>query len=210
MKLPVKLVAAVRERRAPPSVTNTNLSLTLEPEPSALKKTGHFLNNSRDCFWHVTCKVRCCCFLINQFLLLFFFVHVNMKPESDFSAEDWPGSFIFAHTFFECGTARKLSNCLIITAQLSNNSVKLQGRRSVLSRSIHESISPALIQMKSCSHFPSWPARVIVGRTSVQLQPVQLPQVCRVPQHSLKGDTRRQAVTWGELKASTARATKMT
>lgn len=50
MKLPVKLVAAVRERRAPPSVTNTNLSLTLEPEPSALKKTGHFLKNSRDCF----------------------------------------------------------------------------------------------------------------------------------------------------------------
>lgn len=148
-------------------------------------------------------------FLINQFL---FFVHVNMKPESDFSAEDWPGSFTFAHTFFECGTARKLSKCLIITAQLSNNSVKLQGRRSVLSRSIHESISPALRQMKSCSHFPSWPiffARVIVGRTSVHLQPVQLPQVCRVPQHSLKGDTRRQAVTW-ELKASTARATKMT
>lgn len=191
MKLPVKLVAAVREWRAPRSVTNMNLRLTLELEPSALKETGHFLNNSCDCFYM---QSEVLFFLINQFLLLFF-VHVNMKPESDFYAEDWPGSFIFAHTFFECGTARKLSKRLIIT-----NSVKLPGRRSVLSRSITYRVHFTCFNtneiMLSFSLLTDFFPRVIVGRTSVHLQPVQLPQeVCRVPQHSLKGDTRRQAVT---------------
>lgn len=188
----MKLVAAVRERQAPRSVTNMSLGLTLEPEPSALKETGNvFLIIHVTVF---TCKVRCC-FLINQFLLLFSFVHVNMKYESDSSAEDWPASFIFAHTFFECGTARKLSKCLIIT-----NSVKVQERRSVLSRGINHRVHFTCFNtneiMLSFSLLTDFFASVIVGRMSEHLQPVQLPQeVWRVPQHSLKGDTRRQAVT---------------